>query len=467
MSARAHSLSDEVVAAVCDAVATVTGRPGSSVTVAAVDRLSGGASRLTWRVETDDGTAVIVQQERPGSGGTSLAMATQTALQRAAGDVGVPVPAVLAEVGEPGSSAVVLEMVAGEALPRRVLEDDTLADARSSMATEAGGILARLHSVRADSGPLDGVRLPAGDPLAQMTALLNSLDEPHPAFEIGLRWLEEHRPAPVPEVIVHGDFRLGNMLVGTDGITAVLDWELAHMGAPAEDLGWFCGRAWRFGSPLRAGGVGTLDDLLAGYGEAGGDPPSPATVDWWEAYGCLRWGLICVLQASVHLGGGHRSVELAAIGRRAAEAEEDLLEIVAGQSSYEPPTAERSGSGSLGGPHVRPTSSELLEAVQEHLDALRPELSGSKAFHLRVASNVLGVLHRELSLSHTLAEAHVARLAALGVDDDRALAAAIRSGELGHGDADVVGAVRESVRDKLAVAHPGYWLGDPPRRPLP
>ena len=167
---------------------------------------------------------------------------------------------------------------------------------------------------------------------------------------------------------------MGNLIVDRQGLAAVLDWELAHLGSPVEDLGWFCCRAWRFGSPLRAGGVGTVDELLEGYEQGGGDPPDDDELRWWEAYGTLRWGLICVLQASVHLGGHHRSVELAAIGRRAAECEEDLLELVDGPSDEEPP--EAGSEPGTAGPHDRPTAAELLDAVGEHLDATSPGRRG-------------------------------------------------------------------------------------------
>jgi hypothetical protein len=306
----------------------------------------------------------------------------------------------------------------------------------------------------------DATPLTLGDPIAQMRTLLDNLGEPHPAFELGLRWLERTRPDEREPVVVHGDFRLGNLLVDPTGITAVLDWEIPHLGSGIEDLGWFCHRAWRFGSPLRAGGVGTAEELVAGYAEAGGVPPTPAELDWWEAYGCLRWGLICVLQASIHLDGFQRSVELAAIGRRASEAEEDLLLLLAGPSDYEPPSADDVPLDLRTGPHDRPTAAELLEAVVEHLDGLRAEQGGRTAFHLRVTGNVVAMLGREVALAPQLAELQLERLDSLGVADDAELAEAIREGRMDDRLDEVTQAVRAMVRDKLAVSHPGWWHGD-------
>ena len=179
---------------------------------------------------------------------------------------------------------------------------------------------------------------------------------------------------------------------------------------------------------------------------------------WWEAYGTLRWGLICVLQANTHLKGYHRSVELAAIGRRAAECEEDLLALIDGPSDEEPPAAE--DHQTPGGPHDRPTVEELLEAVSEHLGKLRGEMEGSRAFHLRVAGNVVDMVSREVRLAPVLEQRHRVRLAELGVDSERELAAGIREGRFDRRLESVHRLVRQAVRDKLAVSKPGYWRGD-------
>ena len=122
-----------------------------------------------------------------------------------------------------------------------------------------------------------------------------------------------HRPGTA---IVHGDFRLGNLIVDGDGLAAVLDWELAHLGDPMEDLGWLCVKAWRFGGRGPVAGLGGYEELFAAYSEASGRPVDPAVVRWWEVLGTLKWGIMCIMQANAHLTGASRSHELAAIGRR-------------------------------------------------------------------------------------------------------------------------------------------------------
>jgi aminoglycoside phosphotransferase (APT) family kinase protein len=157
---------------------------------------------------------------------------------------------------------------------------------------------------------------------------LDAVGEPHPAFELGLRWLEQHRPPTGTTGVVHGDFRNGNLVVGPDGLVAVLDWELAHLGDPLEDLGWLSVRAWRFGAPGHVGGFGEVDELIGAYEATSSRRVDRDALAWWEVLGTLKWGVTCMVQAATHLNGVVRSVELAAIGRRVCEVEHDLLALL-------------------------------------------------------------------------------------------------------------------------------------------
>ena len=155
-------------------------------------------------------------------------------------------------------------------------------------------------------------------------------------FEWAFRWLAANRPATSTPRLVHGDFRMGNLIV--DGSTApvtlaaVLDWEAVHIGQIYEDLAWFCIRAWRFGAPpeLAAGGLGSIEDFVTAYERAGGASVDRAALRWWLVLGTLRWGIICRYQAQRHLSGQTRSVELATIGRRVCETESDILDLLEG-----------------------------------------------------------------------------------------------------------------------------------------
>lgn len=289
--------------------------------------LSGGASRHTYAVTVDVGSGdpldLVFQGSRHGAVSLSLAPTAEARLVEAAATSGVRVPIVHAAHRGSEGEWVLYRRVGGDTLPRRVLSDPRLHSARRRLVADVGESIGRVQ--RIDTGLLDQ---PTNDPLDQLAALSESLGEPHPAFEIGMRRLAAIRFAPRPPVVVHGDLRMGNLIVDESGLAAVIDWELAHVGDPVEDLGWFCVRAWRFGSDLPAGGLGTRQELLDAYSAVSGLAIPVDELIWWEAYGTLRWGLICVVQAKAHLDGHTRSVELAAIGRRAAQCEWDLLSLV-------------------------------------------------------------------------------------------------------------------------------------------
>jgi aminoglycoside phosphotransferase (APT) family kinase protein len=288
--------------------------------VSELTRLSGGASRETWRVVAD-GTPLILQRQRSGD---IRDMAVEVAAVRAARAAGVPVAEVVAAGGPDsplGASFMVQTFVPGETIARKILRDDQFAAARRVLPAQFGDALVRLHTI--DPSAVPG--LASTDQVQQYRDTLDTLGQPHPTFELVFHWLEANRPPAGRQVVVHGDFRLGNVMVGDDGLRAVLDWELVHLSDPMEDLGWLCVRAWRFGSPQPVAGVGEYQQLFDAYAAAAGTPVDPDVVRWWEVLGTLKWGIMCILQANSHLSGAARSHELAAIGRRVCENEHDLF----------------------------------------------------------------------------------------------------------------------------------------------
>jgi len=316
------------------------------VAVTAVDglrRLSGGASRETYSFDVvldGGGRFGLILRRDPGSQGigaldAGFGRSGEAALLAAAAAGGVPVPAVRFVVDDADGlgTGFVMDRVDGETIPRKILRDEEYAPARPLLAAQCGTIAAHIHAVDVAAVP----HLPAPDAaehatraqLDQYRGVLDLFGEPHPAFELGLRWLGERVPEPKRLALVHGDFRNGNFIVGPDGIRAVLDWEIAHIGDPIEDLGWLCVKSWRFGvNDKPVGGFGQYDELLDAYQAAGGDPVDPDVLRFWEAFGTLKWGIICISQAFRHLGGQVRSVELATLGRRVCEMEYDLLQLL-------------------------------------------------------------------------------------------------------------------------------------------
>ena len=441
-----------------DEVAAILGRVlGGSVRD--LKRLSGGASRITssFDLEVDDGTIrpLILQEERGRGLVPGGRVPVEATLLRAADDLGVPVPQVVAAGVEGGLDPgwMVVERIEGETIPRKLLRDPQWTAARNALTAQCASALAAIHRIDPDSIP----GMPHRDPLRDPLPHLDGLGEVRPCLELGARWLDVNRLASDRCVTVHGDFRLGNLLVGPHGLRAVLDWELAHAGDPAEDIGWLCARSWRFGGPGRVGGFGDLPELLDAYVAAGGEAIDPGRVQWWEVYAAVKWAVICALQAATHLGGSTRSVELAAIGRRVCESEWDLLllldftpdDVGAPYADPSPPrVVELFG---------HPTALELVEAVREHLEASTDRgQDGRTAFDDRVARNALLMVEREFQLGPSIVRAHADRLADLGFKGDAALATAIRTGT--YDDAlDTIGRVlAPSVRDQLLVANPSY-----------
>lgn len=297
-------------------------------------RLSGGASRETFAFTLHDGSSagrpLILQRIRSGPVAGSFSMVNEAVLLRAAARGGVPVAAVVAasdDAGVMGAPFVVVERLEGETIARRVLRDATYTAARRALIDDGARALAAVHRIPISDAP----GLDADDQLRSLLGLYEMLAPsmgPHPAFVLAFRQLERERPPMRTDIVLHGDFRLGNLLIDADGLVAALDWELAHLGDPLEDLAWFSIRAWSFGGPGEVAGVGSLDELVSAYEHASSTAVDRSALHWWRAVETLRWGVICMLQAHTHLSGASRSIELATIGRRVCETEYDLLRLL-------------------------------------------------------------------------------------------------------------------------------------------
>jgi aminoglycoside phosphotransferase (APT) family kinase protein len=298
-----------------------------------LSRIPGGASREVWLAEGSDGRWAL-RRDPPGAQ-SFVPLEVEHRVVSAAAEAGVPVPHPLGfepEGGRFGTAGFVMEHVGGQSVAPRVLRRDELAGARDRLVSQLAEALAAIHAL--DASALDDIPAPEGDPALAACdfweAQLDEIGEPLPATEAGLRWLRLNAPPPPSRaVLVHGDYRLGNFIVSEKGLAAVIDWELCHVGDPAEDLGWLCVRSWRFGNDDRpAAGLGSVDELLGAYERAGGTPPDADRLRWWEAMGNAKWAVICARQAADHLSGRRRSAELASLGRRTCEPEWDLLELI-------------------------------------------------------------------------------------------------------------------------------------------
>ena len=449
--------------------AAVTRHLGGEATVGAVRRLSGGASRETWAFDAQiggDQLALVLRRDPAPAVAGPLERSAEAAVLTAAHDAGVLAPRVrFVLTPEDGlGTGFVMDRVEGETVARRILRDDEYAAARPLLTAQVAEQAARIHAVPTAALPTLTALGPR-EQLDQYRAVLDSFGEPHPAFELGLRRLARDAPTVDAWTLVHGDFRAGNLVVGPEGLRAVLDWELAHLGDPIEDLGWLCVKSWRFGvTERRVGGFGDVDELCDAYTAAGGVPVDRARLAWWEAFGTLKWGVICEIQAQTHLQGLVRSVELATLGRRIAEMEWDLLELLdEGRGPADaPPGAGGERHDRAPSLQDRPSAAELVAAVREFLERdVQGAVDGRVAFHTRVAVNALGMVERELALGPGLDAAARTRLATfLGHDGDvstlvRELAGRIREGGFDD-DPEALAVTRATVRAKIEVSNPRY-----------
>jgi aminoglycoside phosphotransferase (APT) family kinase protein len=301
---------------------------GAGVTIDNLRALTGGASSGMWAFDarTKDATRPLILRTRtPDAIGAGLGL--EARVQALAAAAGAPVPHVLVADDSSatlGVAFLICDAIAGETIPRRILRglDD---NGRARLLRQCANALAAIHAAAPDAPGLI-----QQDELAQTRGLLDAMGDTTATFEWAFRWLSTNRPAQAPLRLVHGDFRMGNLIVHDSELKAVLDWELVHIGEAYEDLAWFCARAWRFGAPASrgAGGLGSIESFLSAYEHAAGTTVDRVGIRWWLILATLRWGVICRYQAERHLSGQNRSVELATIGRRVAETEWDLLDLL-------------------------------------------------------------------------------------------------------------------------------------------
>ena len=318
------------------------GADGADGEVRALQRLTGGATKQTWAFDwASHGRTerLVLQQmtETPAASGRppKLSAEEDAALMVVAREHGVPAPAlrlVLDPTG-PLGRGYVTERVDGETLGRKLVTDAALAPARAVLAHQCGTALAAIHRLPVQLLPFLQVLSPA-DELRLYVAQLEGLERRHAALAYAVRWVADHLPARWTHAVVHADFRAGNLIVGPDGLRCVLDWEIARIGDPMQDLGVLCLRTWRFGGALPVGGFGTREDLYAAYEAAGGERIDPERVRFWEVFNNLKWAISCVRRGSARRADGRPAgIELGAIGRRLEEPLWDLLGLTAGAAA--------------------------------------------------------------------------------------------------------------------------------------
>jgi len=367
------------------------------------ERLTAGANKETYRivVATDQGERRLAMRRAPGGVSVPVVagnagLLTEAKLFHCAREAGVPEPEVFFVLDpEDGlGEAFVMEWLDGETLGARIVRSEALAAIRPQLAYQCGQILARIHAIDVKKAGLDkalDTMLPA-DLVEQTWDRYRELKTPQPMIDYTARWLRDHLPKQAGAALVHSDFRNGNIMVGPQGVVAVLDWELAHIGDPMRDLGWICTNSWRFGqSDLPVGGFGHYEDLFRGYEDVSGRRVDREHVKFWEVYGSFWWAVGCLRMAGHYRSGYDKTVERLAIGRRSSECQVDCVNLLipGPVTLVEAPPAD--GSSEM------PRLDELVVSVR---DFLRGEvMNGTKGrmnFLARVAGNSLDIVLRDI-----------------------------------------------------------------------
>ena len=301
--------------------------------VSNLEPLTGGASKEIWKFEVSNAkksTKMILRRGSGIEGPLAIKTADEARIQKEVIKVGAPVPIILAvskneeELGD----SYIMHFVEGESIARKILRDKEYKKALPILAYQCGEAIAKIHNVDINNFSFLPKK-PAEDQLEDLYSTYQSFEQPSPVFEYAYLWLKEQDFGNFQESLVHGDFRLGNIIVNADGLQSIIDWELAHIGNPLQDLGWVCGNSWRFGKNDKVvGGFGELEDLLEGYNSVSKLKVNKEMVRCWQVFGTFRWGVICLIQAYAHLNGTTNSIEKAAIGRRVSETEIDIVDLL-------------------------------------------------------------------------------------------------------------------------------------------
>ena len=298
-----------------------------------LEPLTGGASKEIWKFEVNangKSDRYILRRGSGVEGPLAIKTSDEAKIQKTVRKLGAQVPEIIAvsSLDEELGDAYIMKFVDGESIARKILRDEEYKNTLPKLAFECGQSIAKIHQADINEFPF----LPSKTVFEQINDLYQtyvSFNQPSPVFEYTHLWLKKQNFGEINDALVHGDFRLGNIIVDKDGLKSVIDWELAHIGNPLQDLGWICGNSWRFGNTDKVvGGFGDLADLLKGYNSVSNFQVDEDMVKAWQVFGTFRWGVICLIQASAHLTGSVNSVEKAAIGRRVSETEIDIADLL-------------------------------------------------------------------------------------------------------------------------------------------
>ncbi|MDG2048963.1 MAG: phosphotransferase [Myxococcota bacterium] len=444
---------------------------GGQTRLVEFERLTSGASQETYRVvvEAEGGQRVLALRRAAGGRWTGEAVEpgragirTEAELIRQAARVGVPEPEVVGILEERDGlgDGFLMEWLEGETLGARIVKSEALAEIRPRLARQCGEILARIHSIDLEESGLASqlTTVTPAEYVEQTWAAYRMMGTPQPMIDYTARWLIENLPENPRTTLVHNDFRNGNVMVSPDGIVAVLDWELAHVGDPIRDIGWICTNSWRFGRRDQpVGGFGQLEDLLAGYASVSGIQVDLNHIRFWEVFGSFWWSIGCLGMAQQFRNGPDRSIERATIGRRSSECQVDCVNLLI-------PGSVELVEGDTDAPDLDlPRVDELLHGVRDLLrEDLMTSVGGRLSFMSRVSANAIDIALRELEVGREQKILERGRLVdLLGEESDLEslrwkLVEKLRAGRMSLDHPNLAGHLRTTVVNQVAIDQPRY-----------
>ena len=444
-------------------------------TLISVEKLTAGASQATLRITATVAGAnkcyALRHCPEASSGGTEDGIGLQAEAQVIAtiAQASIPGPAIIAvlSAGDGLGDGFLMHWLEGETLGHKINRSPELSDVRPTLAAQCGELLAHIHAVDIQATGLSKTlhTYCASDLVKQSWQHYQALEADAPMIDYTARWLLDNLPEAQRQTLVHGDFRNGNLMVNPTGITAVLDWELAHIGDPMRDLGYLCVNSWRFGNAeLAVGGFGHTEALLSAYEAASGTKVCTESIKFWQVFGSFWWSITCLGMAQSYRDGSNTSVERPAIGRRSSEAQMDCVNLII-PGSFAGPSSKPLIAHSKGDPTEAEdlaSNRELIQSVSDFLKAeLASELPNDKRFLARVAANSLAIVQRELTLAPQLAIEEHNRLQTLLQSKDelhalrKRLVLELRT-TLPLNQQGLAEHLRETVAGRLAVDQPGY-----------
>lgn len=439
---------------------------GGNETISDLKRLTGGASAATWSFNYGNRALILRQRAKDPTDKPkdlpdleAVSLRTEATLITLAAKHGVKVPQIHADTAPESllGEAVLMDAVAGEALPQKLFKDPKHETSLEGLMEECAVSLAKIHGIPYHTLKVDlKTRTPA-QALEELKDQSKLYGQSSAVLASALNWMETNCPAPQSPVLLHGDFRMGNLLIDENGLSAVLDWELSYIGDPEADVSYFCAPPWRFGRYKQpAGGLGEMADLIAAYEKSAGRKLDPNRFLWWRMHASVNWCLICMFMAGVWRTGAERELERIVIGTRVSESEVDILlffdEIFGFEDRFNL-TYLKTESAS-GKAETKPE--ELTQALSEWLtNDIIPNATGREGFKARVARNAIGMLQRQAISGPLFSKAKEQRLSILGMGSAELCQklikgdATIQSDELRHH-------LKLSTLEQISIDQPKY-----------